>query len=674
MAHGTDNRGGSTTVLMIVAVAIIAFAGGYFIGTKSGGDTGTSAVEGTAEVGAAARGDAVSGDSTQIPIADSPVLGKASAPITIIEFSEFQCPYCDRGSKTMKEVLEKFPNDVKVVFKHFPLAFHQQAPAASKAAMAAGEQGKFWEMHDLIFQNQKELKGKTDDQVKEWSSGFAKQLGLDVNKFMTDFGNSKYDDIIKRDMDLGQKLAVRGTPHFFVNGERVKGAQPAAKFEEIIKRQLEDAKKMMAAGVKREDLYAKMVEKNFKGTDAPADQAKPQQPATVVQMVEISDKDASKGAKNAIVTIVEFSDFQCPFCTRVKPALGQLMEKYGDKVRIVFKHNPLPFHAEAPAAAEISLAALEQGKFWEMHDALFEAQKEMKGADMTALGTKLAQQIGINANKVKQALESGKYKEQVKADMAQAAKVGARGTPNFFVNGVQLVGAKPYPAFEQEVTRQIEIAEKLQKEKGLKGDALYAAAVEYNKKNAPAAPAAPTPPPQPEPKVDVDKLKVGPAATKGPANAPITIFEFSDFQCPYCSRGNQTLQQVAQKYGDKVRIVFKAFPLPFHKEAEPAHRAALAAGKQGKFWEFHDKLFANQPAIKQLDNLEKYAQELGLNMAKFKTDFESDELKKQVQDEMKEGQAVGVRGTPAFFVNGTRIVGAQPPAKFEEIIEAELKK
>ncbi len=672
MAHGADNRGGSTTVLMIVAVAIISFAGGYFIGSKSGGTGDIAASVEGAQIGAAAKGGGIAGDSAQIPIGDSPFLGKATAPITIVEFSEFQCPYCSRGAATAKEVLAKYPNDVKIVFKHFPLAFHQQATGASKASLAAKEQGKFWEMHDLLFANQGELKGKTDEQLKEWSSGFAKQIGIDVAKFMKDFDNPKFDAIIKADMELGEKLAVRGTPHFFVNGERVKGAQPASKFEEIVNKQLEEAKKMLGAGVKREDLYAKMVDANFKGGEAP-DAPTPAAPASVVQMVEISPKDPVKGAKDALVTIVEFSDFQCPFCGRVNPTMDQLMEKYGDKIRIVFKQNPLPFHAEAGPAAEISLAAHEQGKFWEMHDALFEAQKDLKGANTTELGMKLATKIGINGAKLKAALDSGKYKEQIKEDMAIAAKVGARGTPNFFVNGVQLVGAKPYPAFEAEVTAQIKIAEELKK-KGLKGEALYAAAVEYNKKNAPAPAAAPSAPPEPEPKVDPSKLKVGNAATKGPANAPITIFEFSDFQCPYCSRGNTTVQQVAAKYGDKVRIVFKAFPLPFHAEAEPAHRAAIAAGKQGKFWEMHDLIFADQPGMKKPDIFTTYAKQLGLNMGKFKTDMESPAIKQQVQDEMKEGQAVGVRGTPAFFINGNRIVGAQPPTKFEEIIEAELKK
>ncbi len=673
MAHGHEKGGGGVTILMILAVALVAFAGGYFIGTKSGsGPADSAAVEGAADIGGAAKGAlAAAGDSTKIPIGDSPVKGKATAPITIVEFSEFQCPYCARGNNTMDELLKKYPNDVKVVFKHFPLAFHQQAPGASKLAMAAGEQGKFWEMHDLLFQNQKELKGKTDDQLKEWGAGLGKQLGLDANKLKADFDKPEFQKQIDADMALGKELAVRGTPHFFVNGERVKGAQPATAFEAIIKRQLEEAKGMLQGGVSKDQLYAKMVDKNYKGAEAQPNAPRPQ--ATVVQMVPVEKNDPVKGSKNPLVTIVEFSDFQCPFCTRVNPTLDQVMKNFGDDVRIVFKQNPLPFHKEAPAAAEIALAAGEQGKFWEMHDLLFENQKRMKGADMTALGVELGQQLGLNTNKLKQALESGKYKEQVKADQALAGKVGARGTPNFFINGVQLVGAKPYAEFESTVKQQLDIAKKLKAEKKLSGDQLYAAVVEYNKANAPKAAPAAAKPQQPAPKVDTKLLKVGKSYTKGPNNAPVKIYEFSDFQCPYCSRGNASIQEVIKNYGDKVQVVFKAFPLPFHKEAEPAHRAALAAGEQGKFWEYHDLVWTNQGALKQPETLEKYAQQLGLNMAKWKKDMESEELKKQVQDEMNEGKAVGVRGTPAFFVNGNRIVGAQPYAKFKELIDAELK-
>jgi protein-disulfide isomerase len=266
-------------LLSYIFVALIAFAGGWVVG---GYDAGGSDADG--ETGAAAKmadTAAPSGDSA-IPIAGSPVLGKESAPIAVVEFSDFQCPFCDRGGKTVKELQEKYPNDVKVIFKHYPLPFHKQAPDASKAAIAAGEQGKFWEMHDWLFENQKQLKAHGSD-MKDWTAGYAKELGLDVAKFKKTFDAPATQKTIDDDMALAQKLAVQGTPHFFVNGERVKGAKPLSAFEEIVKRQLGEAKEMKAAGVARADIYDKMVAKNFDGGNADKPSAKkPSQPAQKV--------------------------------------------------------------------------------------------------------------------------------------------------------------------------------------------------------------------------------------------------------------------------------------------------------------------------------------------------------------------------------------------------------
>ncbi len=659
---------GSSNLLVVIATALVAFAGGYLIGNKTAGPGAGSeeAVQGAAQIPTGG----IAGDSDVIPIGTSPVLGSATAPITIVEFSDFQCPFCSRGADTVEQLVKKYPNDVRVVFKHNPLPFHSSAPDASKAAMAAGEQGKFWEMHDILFKNQKEFK---DANMKEMTSGFAKQIGLDVAKFQKDFADPKFDQIIKDDLALGSKLGVRGTPHFFINGERLSGAQPIDKFEAIVKAQLEEAKKLVGSGTAKDQIYSKMVSQNFKA-EAEQPQQKPAEPATVVEMVPVRANDPVKGnAKDYVVTIIEFSDFECPFCSRVNPTMEEIMKNFGDKVRVVFKQNPLPFHQSATPAAEAALAANEQGKFWEMHDLLFANQKAFKGADMNELTTGYAQKLGLNVNKFKAYLEGGKGKATLKEDMDLAAKVGARGTPNFFVNGIQLVGAKPYPAFESVIKEQIALAEKMQKASNLKGDALYAAVVAENKKNAPAAAAAPPQEAPPEAKVDLNKLKQGTSFAKGPKNAPITIYEFSDFQCPYCSRGNATLHEAVKAYEGKIQVVFKAFPLPFHADAEPAHRAAIAAGKQGKFWEMHDKFFGAQARLKEPNLAETYAKELGLNLEKFKTDLNSDEVKKQVQAEAEEGKAVGVRGTPAFFINGTRLVGAQPLEKFKEVIDAELK-
>ncbi|MEL6180262.1 MAG: thioredoxin domain-containing protein [Myxococcota bacterium] len=140
----------------------------------------------------------------------------------------------------------------------------------------------------------------------------------------------------------------------------------------------------------------------------------------------------------------------------------------------------------------------------------------------------------------------------------------------------------------------------------------------------------------------------------GKADAKVTIVEFSDFQCPYCSQTTKTVSAIKDKYGDKVRFVFRQFPLPFHTEAHLAAQAALEANAQGKFWAYHDLLFANQRAL-QREDLEKYAKEAGLDMGKFRKALDSKKHAKAVDDDLELGKQVNVRGTPTMFINGTPV-------------------
>lgn len=151
-----------------------------------------------------------------LPVGTSHVKGDKDGAVTITEFSDFQCPYCSRLQPTLRDVLSAYPKGVKLVFKDFPLSFHQHAKNASKAARAAGEQGKFWEMHDLIFQNYSAL---SDARFKD----FAAQLNLDMTKFMADFTSNKYDALIQQDINLGRQSGVTGTPTLFLNGKRMQG-------------------------------------------------------------------------------------------------------------------------------------------------------------------------------------------------------------------------------------------------------------------------------------------------------------------------------------------------------------------------------------------------------------------------------------------------------------------
>ena len=191
------------------------------------------------------------------------------------------------------------------------------------------------------------------------------------------------------------------------------------------------------------------------------------------------------------------------------------------------------------------------------------------------------------------------------------------------------------------------------------------------KDRAPQA-AAPKRPRGPDPN-RVYEVKAGSSPAKGPADAPITIVEFSDFQCPYCSRVGPTLEKVLEDYPEQVRVVYKHYPLSFHKQALPAAKASAAAGRQGKFWEMHDLLFQNQRNLSEAA-FKGYAKQLGLDMAQFEQDYASEEIAKEVEADVLLARRLGITGTPCFFVNGRFLSGAQPYGAFKAKIDAELKK
>lgn len=157
---------------------------------------------------------------------------------------------------------------------------------------------------------------------------------------------------------------------------------------------------------------------------------------------------------------------------------------------------------------------------------------------------------------------------------------------------------------------------------------------------------------------------------KGPADAPITMIVFSDYECPYCKRAEETLAQVDKAYPGKIKTVFRDYPLPFHANARPAAEAAACANVQGKFWEYHDKLFTSSDL--SATRLKAIAAELKLDEKKFDECLAKGEFKANIDKDMEDAQAVGVNGTPAFFINGRMLSGAQPFEKFKEILDEEL--
>lgn len=173
------------------------------------------------------------------------------------------------------------------------------------------------------------------------------------------------------------------------------------------------------------------------------------------QTVAVAADDASLGGANAPVTLVEFSDFQCPFCQSVAPTLKRIKDTYGDKVRIVWKDFPLTqIHPEAFKAAEAGNCAREQGKFWEMHDRLFANQNALRPEDLKAH----AAAVGVDAAKFNACLDSAKYSERVQQQMATGTRLGINSTPTSFINGRQLSGARPYEAFVSVIDEELQRA------------------------------------------------------------------------------------------------------------------------------------------------------------------------------------------------------------------------
>ena len=643
----TGNRGGKKAD-QAAAVAEQPAAGGSTIVTMDQVDDALTAK--------------ITGERFRVTYTDKdPMKGAATPLVTIIEFSDFQCPFCSKFTDMLNEIVKDpaYANDVRVVFKQYPLPMHKDAGTGSEAALAAGEQGKFWEMHDVLFKNQKAM---TRQDVEK----YAQDLGLDLAKFKAALDQGTYKAQVTQDMDLGKKFGVRGTPSFFINGKWQRGAPRTIEgLKKLIDEEKAAAEQMIKDGSKREEVYARIMKAAKDERKEPPPENKPRagEPDPNANYAVPVDGRPAFGPADALVTVIEFSDFQCPFCNRVTPTLKQIKEKYPNDVRVAFRQLPLGFHDRARPAAKAALAAAQQGKFWEMHDTLFANQKGLSDADFE----NYARQIpGLNFDQWKKDLADPKLEQMVKEDEAVAQKFGANGTPAFFVNGRFLSGAQPFEAFDKLITEEKAKAEKFLADKKPAKDKLYDEMIKGFETELKVPP--------PPPPADYKRREV---VTKGLAgkgnlkNPKITIVECSDFDCPFCSRAAGTVAQIAKEYGDKAAIYFRNYPLPMHKMAEPAHRAAIAAQNQGKFWEMHDLLFADK--TKRADeDFKGYAQQLGLDVAKFERDYADKATAQRVQDDIAECSKMEVRGAPGFLINGRLLSGAQPFERFKMVFEEEL--
>jgi protein-disulfide isomerase len=385
-------------------------------------------------------------DVFKVPVGTSAQRGPADALVTIVDFSDFQCPFSKNARPTLAALEERYPGALRFVFKHQPQAYHLLAPLASEYALAAGEQGRFFEMHDLLFENQKALSQSDLD-------GYSSQLGLDLDRVRAFIQSGQGKRAIQADQDLARRLGASGTPTFFINGVRLTGAQPLASFVAVVDAELEKARALVERGIDPKNVYAELTKDGEE--DVPRT-LRPGQPTTR-QRVTLDGGSPVKGGSEPLVVLVAFSDFECPFCARVNPTLERVLKTYGKDVQLVFRHQPLEFHKRAIPAAKASMAAAKQGKFWPMHDRLFANQRALTDQDLR----KYAGEIGLDPAKFEQDIGSPSIAESITTDQRDAQKYGARATPTIFINGIPVRGAQPFETFKAVIDMELALAQRL---------------------------------------------------------------------------------------------------------------------------------------------------------------------------------------------------------------------
>ncbi|MBX3162245.1 MAG: thioredoxin domain-containing protein [Deltaproteobacteria bacterium] len=364
----------------------------------------------------------------------------------------------------------------------------------------------------------------------------------------------------------------------------------------------------------------------------------------------------SDGPRDAPITIVVWSDYACGYCVRVQYTLDGLVRLYPGRIRFV--HRTLPLDPDFTLAAEAALAAAAQGRFRPMHDRLFAVGGRIDRGSIELI----ARELGLDMVRLRADLDTRAHLPQIKADVADAIALGVTGTPTFFINGRPVPGGQNLHAFTEIVDEELVRAGK--------DRAGYDALVAGGKPAADLLPMR-------RPAFELDEnqtyvMGLGlPGHQVGPDDALVTIVVWSDFQCPYCRKVLPALAHAREKYGPQVRIVYRHLPMQGHRNAQLAAEAAVAAAAQGKFWAFHDQVFANFGKLTRAD-LETFAQAANLDMAQFRAALDDRRHRDAVFAESASALALGVDGTPFLFLNGAPVGGSRDATTLATLIDAQL--
>jgi protein-disulfide isomerase len=386
--------------------------------------------------------------------AANPSDGSAEALVTVVAFVNPQCKHSAVAMKTLDTLRGRFPAEImRVVWKNYPIAErHPKSREAAEAAMAvhatAGS-AAFFCFTRALYANPSGL-------GRELYRSAAGGCGASADRMEAEVASGRPARQVDADLELARSLQVIGTPTFFINGTRIEGAEEEKTYEAFLEAESMIARRAVAAGTPPARVHARRVQANFQIANDRTEAPEPVDKA--VYKVPVAGSPVL-GPASAPVTIVVFSDFQCPFCKQGAHVVGEVRHEFGARVRFAFKHMPLVNHRRAEPAAEFASEARAQlgdAGFWKAHDALF-ASPGLEDADLDVLSAALH----LNAAAARAAVASHKYAAAIEADGQLADSIGVNATPTFFVNGRKLEGARPIEDFRALIQEVLPAAEEL---------------------------------------------------------------------------------------------------------------------------------------------------------------------------------------------------------------------
>ena len=494
--------------------------------------------------------------------------------VVAIIFLDFYSAPCGEVNVLLDELAKTRQLTIQKLFKHVPA--HPDALPSHEAALAAGAQGKFQAMHDLLFKQQKPAGSAL--------LRMAKTLDLDLKRFENALDEREFRHVVIRDIAEARGFGVRTTPTVFLNGTKVEG--------------LDELRSLI---------------------QTPARPAPPAWEATPVEPLSLNfEGSPSSGTSNAPVTVVEFTDFRCGFCRIHSQILSELTAAYPGQIYRVFKNYPIEQDGPGVQPHLAALAAMDQGKFWEMHHSIMARPLE-PGGDLL----ERAKSMGMDVDAFQKSLDAAQKRTLIQRDIAEGDQLGIRATPTTFMNGKRMVGRQ-----------SLEILKKHVEE--LLGSQAGVAAGGVARQSPKAR--------------GVDKE----ATSLGPLDASDQIEAFMDLSDPSSAATVALLKDfVKQRPG--VRLQFRHFP----SQGDPAqlrvHEALMAAAEQRRFWEMCDLILGTKTSVDS-DGLKAFASKLGLDLSRFASALQERRHAANVAEDLAEGRLRGLKRS-TLFLNGVQFEG-----------------